>query len=284
MKEQKITIYEPYSRFKIGFFQTWMVMVKNIIDSKELIYQLFRRDFLMQYKRSFLGFGWFFISPIIGIASWVFLNATGVLQPGEVGIPYPAYVLLSSSIWGLFMGFYQSSSGTLAAGAGFINQVKFPHEALLVKQTAQHLTNFLITFLVNIIVLIAFGVTPSWYILLFPIVIIPLFLLGAALGLIISVVSVVATDVTNIVNILLGFVFYITPVIYSIDDKSDTLKTVIKYNPLTYLISGVRDLMIYGRIEDLNIFLAVSLGTFILFLLSWRLFYVSEDRVIERMI
>jgi lipopolysaccharide transport system permease protein len=113
------------------------------------------------------------------------MNATGILNPGEVGIPYPAYVLISSSIWGLFMGFYGAAAGTLGAGGGFIMQVKYPHEALLIKQVAQHLANFSITFVINIIVLLLFQVVPSWGILLFPIMIIPLFLLGGAIGLII---------------------------------------------------------------------------------------------------
>jgi hypothetical protein len=50
-----ITIYSPNQRAKTGFFMTWIVMVRNIINSKELIWQLFRRDFLMAYKKSFRG-------------------------------------------------------------------------------------------------------------------------------------------------------------------------------------------------------------------------------------
>ena len=171
----QITIYEPNQRQKIGFFRSWVVMIKNIIASRELIAQLFKRDFIAVYKKSFLGVTWIFVAPVIGIVSWVFMNMTGILKPGDVGIPYPAYVLLSSSIWGLFMGFYGAATGTLGAGAGFIMQVKFPHEALLIKQTAQHLANYLLGFVMNIIVLLAFGVIPSWKIIFFPIMIIPLF-------------------------------------------------------------------------------------------------------------
>ena len=53
--EPQLTIYEPNQRAKVGFFRTWLVMFKNIISARELIWQLFRRDFLMAYKKSFLG-------------------------------------------------------------------------------------------------------------------------------------------------------------------------------------------------------------------------------------
>lgn len=281
---EKTIVYEPNSRRKIGFFKVWVLMFHNIIASRELIFQLFKRDFLMSYKKSFLGMGWIFISPIIGIISWVFMNYTGVLSPGDVGIPYPAYVLLSTSIWGLFMGFYSSAAGTLGAGASFIMQVKFPHEALLIKQTAQHLANFLITFIVNMIVLLIFGVVPHWMTILFPILILPLFFLGAGIGLIVSVIGVVATDLQKGFDFVLGLVLYITPVIYSPNVNNIFLQKVIKWNPLTYLIGGVRDLIIYGRIEHLDRFMLASVFALLIFMISWRLFFVSEDKVIEKMI
>jgi lipopolysaccharide transport system permease protein len=142
-------IYTPNHRVKSGFFATWGIMAGNIYRSRELIFQLFKRDFFNAYRKSFLGISWVVVSPIIGIASWVFMNATGILQPGNVGIPFPAFVLISSSIWGLFMGFYSAGASTLGAGGSFIMQVKYPHEALLLKQVAQHLANFTITFSSN---------------------------------------------------------------------------------------------------------------------------------------
>src|SRR3989338_6542059 len=120
----QLTVYEPNSRKKIGFFKTWSLMFANIASSRELIAQVFVRDFLAAYNKSFIGLGWLVITPIIGILSWTIMNAAGILRPGDVGIPYPAYVLIGSSIWGLFLGFYQSASQTLSAGSSFILQVK----------------------------------------------------------------------------------------------------------------------------------------------------------------
>jgi len=279
-----IVVYEPDSRQKVGFFKVWAIMFHNIIASRELIFQLFRRDFLMAYKKSFIGVGWIFISPIVGIISWVFMNYTGVLNPGDVGIPYPAYVLLGSSLWGLFMGFYGAAAGTLAAGAGFIDQVKFPHEALLFKQTAQHLAGFLINFMVTLVVLFLLGVVPSWRIAFFPIMILPLFFLAAGMGLVVSVIGVVATDLQKGFDFLLGMVLYITPIIYSPNVENHFLQSIIQWNPLTYLVGGVRDMIVYGRIEHIDRYIYASIFAMIVFVFSWRLFFVSEEKVIEKMI
>lgn len=283
-KRNKLTIYEPNYRAKLGWIKTWILLIQNGISSKELIYQLFKRDFLMQYKKSFLGMGWLIIAPVMGIISWVFMNATGILNPGDVGIPYPAYVLLSSTIFGLFKQFFTSTANTLSAGNAFILQVHFHHDALLFKQVIQQLSNFLITFLITLIVLLIFNVIPSWKIIFFPFMILPLLFLAASIGLIISLVKIVIPDIMKVMNFAVGLLMYITPVIYSSKFDNELLQNVMKWNPLTYIFGAARDTIIYGKIDNLDIYLYCSLGSLILFLISWRLFYISEEKVIEKMI
>ena len=110
---KKSIIYEPDQRIKMGLLRSLKILYSNMTSNWELNYQLFRRDFLQQYKKSLLGMAWLFITPLIGIFSWVFMNATGVLKPGDVGIPYPAYILIGTTIFGLFQSFYSGASGTL---------------------------------------------------------------------------------------------------------------------------------------------------------------------------
>ena len=281
---QKVKIYRPNQRHELGVFETWRVMVKNILHSRELIWQLFKRDFFAGYKKSFLGISWIVISPLMGIVSWVFLNMTGMFHPGDLDIPYPAYVLIGTSMWGLFMGFYTSASMTLSAGKALVMQINYPHEALLFKQTAQHLANFSITFVMNIIVIIAFKVVPSWTIVFFPFVALPLFFLGAGIGLLVSMISIVAVDVSKVISMGMGLMMYATPLIYSDSVSSPVVRSIIKWNPLTYLICSTRDIIIYGRLYDVTGYILCAGLSILIFLVSWRLFYVSEDRIIERMI
>jgi lipopolysaccharide transport system permease protein len=284
LKNTSITIYESNQRHKTGIFATWLLMIKNIVNSRELIFQLFVRDFFMSYKKSFLGWSWIFLSPIVGVISWIFMNATGVLTPGNVGIPYPAYVLLSTSIWGLFMSFYGSAKGTLSAGTGFVMQVKYPHEALLIHQTLMAFSNFIISFIITIAFLFAFGVYPHWKIIFFPLLVLPLFFLGAAIGLIISVVAAVSTDFNKAFDVVFSLTLYVTPVIYSPTTANPALEQIVKYNPLTYLICTIRDIIIYGKSDYFFGYLIVSAVALLLFIISWRIFYISEDMVIEKMI
>lgn len=279
-----ITIYHPNQRHELGFFQTWTAMTRNVIRSRELIWQLFKRDFFAGFKKSFLGKGWLFISPLLGIVSWVFYQQIGMLHPGEVGIPYPAYVLIGSSMWGLFIGMFTAASGTLSSGSDLIMQVKYPHEALLFKQVAQQLADFSIGFSMCLLLLFAFGVTPSWKIIFFPIVALPLFFFSSGLGLIVSMISVVAMDVKKGVDLVIGLLIIITPVIYSNRIDHQIVRTAIKWNPLTYLVCSLRDIIIYGRLYDTGGYLICAVLSLVWFLICWRIFYVSENILVERMV
>ena len=140
----EITVYEAHQRQKVSLFVAVRMMVTDVVCCRELIWQLFKRDFLMQYKKSFFGVGWILLAPLIGFASWVFMNAAGVLKPGDMNFPYPAFVLISTTLWGFFSSSVIAASRTLKAGQGFIGQVHYPHHIMLVKELLQAYSNFLI--------------------------------------------------------------------------------------------------------------------------------------------
>ena len=277
-------VYEPNQYAKFGFFKTILVIVKNTIASKELIFQLYKRDFLMQYKKSFLGLGWMIFGPIMGVVSWVLMDSAGVLSPGDVGVPYPVYVLFGTSIWGLFMSFFSSTSQTLQIAAGFIQQVNFHHEALVFKQGLQNLTNFGISLIINIVVMLSFGVTPTWFIVLVPLFIIPIFFLAASAGLMVSILSTLTSDVSRIASFFLSLLMFITPVIYDSSEKVVWLQQCNLYNPLTYLITAPRDLILTGTMSNPFYYLVSIVMAVLLFMVALRFFYISEKKVIEKMI
>lgn len=271
-------------RHELGLIGTWVVMAKNVMGARELIWQLFKRDFMAGYKKSFLGMTWMLVAPLMGIASWLFLQKSGMLQPGDVGIPYPAYVLVGTSMWGLFVGLFNSVSSTLDAGTGLLMQVKYPHEALLFKQVAQQIATFTIGFALNIVVLFSFKVVPSWGILLLPLVALPLFFLASALGLMVSLVSAVAYDMRRAVELVIGLLMFTVPIIYSATAAGPTVKLINHWNPLTYIICSCRDMVIYGQLYHPKGYCIAAALSLLAFMISWRVFYVSEDKLIERMV
>ncbi len=294
-RANQITVYRPNARHDLGVLHTWVVMACNVVNSRELIWQLFKRDFFAVYKKSFIGITWLFLMPVFAIVSWVVLKRANILNPGRLqgGIPYTVYVLVGSSMWGLFLSLFMSASNTLNAGKSLVMQVHYSHEALLFQQAAQSVASFSIGFVMNIAVLIVFGIVPTWRIAFLPLVLVPMFLLASGVGLMLSMFGVVAVDLSKFVIRGMTLMMMFTPIVYgtkSLEDikPDETWQTLLYYvnrwNPLTYLVCSARDIVLYGRLYDNSGFVICSVGALALFLLSWRLFFVSEDKIIERMV
>ncbi len=293
-RDEQITVYRPHQRHELGLLRTWAVMARNVWRSRELAWQLFRRDFLGAYKKSFIGVTWVFLAPLFGIASWLLLYMLGRLRPGQTaaGIPYPAFLLVGTTMWGLFMGFFNAARSTLSAGQSLVMQVNYPHEVLLFQQTARQVANFVIALAFNFALLLVLGVVPSWRTVFLPLVLLPMFLLAAAVGLFFSTFSVVAVDLTRVVGQGMALLMFLSPIIYteqgleSVEDPRlrEAMLTIVRYNPLTHLVCSARDLILEGRLYDNAGFAVCALVSVLAFMLSWRLFFVSEHQIVEKMI
>jgi len=316
----QVTVYRPNQRHELGLLRTWVIMVRNVVESRELIWQLFKRDFFAQYKKSFVGIAWVFLMPLIVSVNWVILKHASILAPGKMeagGPPYTVYLLVGTTMWGLFASTFTGASQTLLAGQTLVMQVNYRHEALLFQQVAQALARFTISLCFIAVMLLAFKIAilhtepvgelgrpltdvgrwaqdfPSWRIVLLPVVLLPLMLFTAGVGLLVSMLAVVVVDVTRLLDRMLALLMMFSPIIYVYTpmdqiEKGNAWQLMLhyanKFNPLTYLVCSARDILLYGRVYDNMGFAICSVLAVVVFLVSWRLFFVSEDRLIERMI
>jgi len=281
-ESDQLTVYEPDQRVRMGALSCWRTMIGNVVRSRELIWQLFKRDFLAGSKQSMFGLLWVLFSPVVGIVSWVMMNYAGVIHPGDTEVPYPLYVLFGTTIWGMFMGSYSAAAASLTSGGSLILQAKFSHEALVAQQMAQTAIAMVANLILLALVSAVFGTLPQWAAIFFPLSLVPLFMLGTGVGVFVSVLAVVVHDVTKVVGTVLGFLMFLTPVIYAPDIQNEWLQRLIWWNPLTYLVCGARDLALHGRIDHLSGYTCALILTLVIFLFAWRLFFLSEQKVAEK--
>jgi lipopolysaccharide transport system permease protein len=246
--------------------------------------QLIRVSLTIEFKKSFIGIFWLFLSPILAVIVWVFLHSAGIVTPGETAIPYPAYVLLSTSIWSFFIELYRQVSLLLTNNNNVLITVAFPIEALIIERITVHLIHFIIPLVINIIVLLFFGVKLHWLSLLFPFALLPLLCLGLSLGLITAIFRIVLVDLARVMDQGLRFLMYLTPVIYSPEIPISWLQQVVDYNPLTYLIGVPRDLLTTGTCSDLAAFGLGSIFSFLLLVLTYTFFSKTQKKTLERFI
>jgi lipopolysaccharide transport system permease protein len=278
-----VTLYEP-NRGQGGLISSLGQARHDIIVSRYIIARLFWRDFIAQFRQKILGYFWALLSPLMGIVSFLFLFSIGVLKPGEGEIPYTLYVLVGSTVWGCLPGAMGAVSGGLQAQADLIMRTRIPKLALAVSSLAGILYGVAISMGTMMIVFLLVGRTPTLWFLAYPILVMPMILLGTAIGLVLAVLGTIARDLTPLVSQALSLVMYFTPAIYLQSSvQNPVVRTFIDWNPLTYLVDVPRSLICLNRAEGVTPYFLVVVSTLILTAIGLRVFYLLEDLVAERL-
>lgn len=278
-----VTVYQPNER-RGGLIWGIRQAAEDIGVSRHVIARLFWRDFITQFRQKLLGYLWALLSPLLGVASFLFLFFIGVLKPGEGEIPYTAYVLVGSTIWGCLPGAMGAVSGGLQAQADLIMRTRIPKLALAVSSLAGVFYGIAVSMITMTIVFLVLGLTPSLWLLAYPLLVLPMVLLGTAFGLVLSPLGTIARDFVPIATQALGFLMFLTPVIYVRSTvQSPVIKTFIDINPVTYLIDIPRSLVCLGQADHVWPFVWVTLSVIVLLVIGLRIFYLLEDLVAERL-
>ncbi len=265
-----------------GFLGFWKSRIASIIRNKQLIKQLLFLSLTEQYKKTWLGSLWLVVNPILSIIIWLIMNFSGIYQPGETSIPYVGYILLSMSIWLFFVSFFKHIATAVTESSRMLMEAPFEMEAKLVEKILLNIINFMIPLSINIIVLLAMGVSFGWSSLWFMPALIPLMLLGIAIGVFFSLIEVVFNDIYLIVNQGMGVLMFLTPVVYTTKVDSEFLQSIIQVNPLTYLISIPRDLLIGDEVLNWTPYWIASGFALFVFILVIHFFFNSVYKIVER--
>ena len=278
---EAITTYEPDNSLKKGYLYIFSEIYSELKRNRWLTYQLFRRDFFALYKQSFIGVFWAFIIPLISVGTFIILNRSGVFSIGDINVPYPIYAILGMAFWQLFATGLIASSNSLIKAGSMIVKINFSKKSLVIAAMGQSIVSFLIQFILVIILFICYGIAPSILIVLVPITIIPIMLLTLGFGFILSLLNGVIRDIGNALSIFVTFLMFLTPVLYA-KPTSGILATATNYNPLYYLVSIPREIVLMGSISEWKGFLISSIAAVVIFILCLIVFHLTETRVAER--
>lgn len=276
----QIRIYKPASASKKSLFSLFRSMTKDLIDARELTWRLFLRDFKAKYKQSLLGWSWIFLLPLVAVGTFLILSKSGVIKIENLPVPYPIYGLIGISLWQVFAGGLSATTGSIVAAGSFIVKINFPRESLVISAIGQAIVEFLVRIMLLFLVYLIYGLLPSPWIILSPLLILPLILLTLGLGFITSLLNAIARDIQSFVNIAMGFFLFLMPIMYTAP-KNGLLHQINKYNPVFFLIAVPRDIIIAGNFSHIEQFLISSTVAIIIFLFGWLVFNKAQMKIAE---
>jgi len=279
-KKLPVTVYEKQR--KINLVKLLGQTLTDFFGSHFLALQLTRRDVSAQYRQSYFGILWLFITPLASAAIWVFLNSSGTITITDTGIPYPVYAFSGTLIWSILLESINAPMASTNAARGIISKINFPKEALVLSGIYKLLFNSSFKVLLLVVFIFAFGVGFHWSLLLLPLVLVMAVVFGTSLGLLITPIGLLYSDVSRLISMGLSLLMYVTPVVYGIP-KTGIMKTIMTYNPFTPFILTSRDVAVGGSPEFLNYFLGLTGLGIVLFFIGLVIYRVSIPVIVERL-
>ncbi|MDY6796171.1 MAG: ABC transporter permease [Actinomycetota bacterium] len=283
MKVNNKTIfsYEPDNSLKRGYIRMLGEITGEIKKNHWLTYQLAKRDFLKLYKQSFIGVFWALLIPLISVGTFVLLNNSGVFNMGDIDVPYAIFAVIGIALWQLFSAGLVATSKSLVDAGSMITKVNFSKKSLVIAAYAQCLVPFFTQVVFAAILFACYRIIPDLAVLLVPLAIMPMILFTMGLGFILALLNGIARDIGNVIAVLITFLMFLTPVLYAKPDGG-LLASISRYNPLYYLISAPRDLVIKGSIDAWRGFLVAAIISVVIFFAGIVTFHMTETRIAER--
>ena len=256
-------------------------MLGDVIASRELAWRLLVRNIKAQYRQSFLGIFWALIPPALTAIGCTFASNAGIINIGNTDIPYPAYVMLGTTLWQTFLDAFNGPGIAFKSSRSLLTQIKFPHEAIIISQLGQTFFNLLVKLIFVVLIFLVFQVPVSWMIIFSPFTFLSLILLGTAIGLLLIPVTNLIKDVANSLQVVILVWFFITPVAFPVPNEG-IMSIMVKLNPVTPLLVTARELVTTGEISYSVAFVLVSLLSLLMLLIGWLVFRLSMPFLIER--
>ncbi|MBN1947382.1 MAG: ABC transporter permease [Bradymonadales bacterium] len=212
--------------------------------NREFLGFLAWRDVKVRYSQTVLGMAWAVIQPLthMVIFTMIFNKVAGLQSPE--GIPYPVYTFAALLPWQLFTTALTRSSESVVAEARLLTKVYFPRLLVPFSAMSVGLIDFCVSFVILLLMMVGYGITPSWTIVFLPLFVLLTLMTALAVGLFLAAMNAKYRDFRHVVPFMISIWMFITPVAYPASAIIRKIPAgwgwIYNLNPMTGVVEGFR--------------------------------------------
>jgi len=228
--------------------------LESLIQSRNLIVQLAKRDIAAKYRGSLLGVLWMLVLPLtmLGVYSFVF----GVVfkskwTQGDTPIgDFALYLFAGLTMFNIFSESVSRAPGLLLENVSFIKKVVFPIEILPVVSLITALASATASFAMLLLIFVATRGLPPPSAVLLPVVLLPLCLMTLGASWFLSAVGVYLRDLRQAISPIMSMLIFLVPVFYPLAAVPARVSSIVAWNPLTPVLEQGRMVLFDGRLPN----------------------------------
>ena len=254
--------------------------IKTLYKYRDLVAELVSRDLKLKYRRSFLGYVWSVLNPLLIMIVLTLVFSTMFHRNIE---NYPVYLLTGRILYDFLK---QSTTGGMKSvvdNASLLKKVYIPKYIFTLSKISSCLVDTVLSMGALFIVMLATGARFHWHILLSPFVFLQIFIFSCGLGFFLAQANVFFRDIQHIYAAVLTAWLYLTPIIYPVEQlaKAPKLQFAITHlNPLYFYVIQMRDLIYSGRMPGWKSVVAGWGAALLMLLIGVYFFQKSKDKFI----
>jgi len=242
-------------------------------EYRELLFQMTKRDLLVRYKQTIMGFGWAIFMPLVNTA--VFSVIFTRVAPLQTPVPYPVFAYCGLWAWNFFASSLRFSVTSLTSNANLVSKVYFPREIFPLSAIFVCLVDFAVGSLVLIAFMLWYHIPAGVQLLWLPVVLAVHLVFTVAIALVLSMANLFYRDVKYLFEIVITVWMFATSVVYPIDRMGGKLGALLRLNPMTPIIDAYRSIILLNAPPPSSLVSAAVVACIAL-AAAWLLFHRSE--------
>jgi lipopolysaccharide transport system permease protein len=254
-------------------------IVHEQYEFRELLYQMTRRDLLLRYKQTVMGFGWAVFMPLLNTA--VFSIIFTRVAPLEVTMPYPLFAYCGLLAWNFSASSFRFAVTSLTSNANLVTKVFFPREIFPISAVLVSLVDFAVGATVLVALMIYYQVMPTAAIAALPLVLLVHVIFTISISLVLAMANLFYRDVKYLFELVITIWMFVSAVLYPVDRVGGMTGRLLTLNPMTPILEGYRDVLLRGRLPDSSAFLVTALVSVALLIVAWVIFHRAEYEFAE---
>ena len=243
-----------------------------------------KTEFKTRFIRSKLGGFWMILHPLAQVLVYALILSqimTAKLPGVASQFAYPIYILSGMVGWTLFSEILNKSLNVFIQNGNLLKKMAFPKLALPIITIGTALVNFIIFLIMMFIVFGFLGHLPYHALLWLPLLVIITLSLAIGIGLFLGTLNVFIRDIGQIMEVVINFWFWLTPIVYMISIVPEKYHWLIMLNPMTGLIMGYQNVLLYDKAPNLHILLYPAFVACISLILAITVFYKAKEEMAD---
>jgi ABC-type polysaccharide/polyol phosphate export permease len=250
--------------------------IQNFMKYRYLLYELVKKSVKLEYRRSFLGVFWIFLSPLLYTIVLTIVFSTFLGKSVE---NYPVYLLCGRLAFDFFSGGSKAALNSLRK-ATIIKRIYVPKYIYPLASVLGKYVTFIMSLIILALLVIVTGVILTWHIFFVIIPFVLLFFMTLGVGLTLATIVMFFRDVQHLWGVFTTLLMWCSALFYPVSVVPEKYHFIFQYNPLFQVIDMIRKSVIYGQAYDSFQVLYV-LGVTIFFLtIGIILLYKYQDKFI----